>query len=183
MVFHRHSKGCTRQLGGGEEVGVAPDAPLAVGAAAEDGEDVAGVFAGFAAFDGGEGDFEEVPADGQVALDGDLLDVRAAVDGCDVDHGAEVFGELFAAHGCAAGSEEDDVISHEIVLRGEVSGGGGFAPAIDEGADLLLVLFVSFVGGIGHFWATLVSFSRAVRTMSLVRSSGRTSGAEFTGAG
>ena len=52
----------------GEEVGVARDAPLAVGAAAEGGEGVAGVFDGFAAFDGGEVDFEEIPADGEVAV-------------------------------------------------------------------------------------------------------------------
>ena len=52
----------------GEEVGVARDAPLAVGAAAEGGESVAGVFDGFAAFDGGEVDFEEIPADGEVTV-------------------------------------------------------------------------------------------------------------------
>jgi hypothetical protein len=64
-----------QHLGGGKEVGVAPDAPLAVGATAEGGEDVAGVFADVAAFVGGEGDFEEVPADGEISADGDLLDV------------------------------------------------------------------------------------------------------------
>jgi hypothetical protein len=41
-------------------------------------------------------------------------------------------------------------------------------------------LVVLFGGLPAHFF---VSFWRAVRTMSLVRSSGNTSGAEFTGAG
>jgi hypothetical protein len=51
-------------LCGGEEVGVAPDAPLAVGAATERGEGVAGVFASLASGDRGKRYFEEVPADG-----------------------------------------------------------------------------------------------------------------------
>jgi hypothetical protein len=40
--------------GGDEKIGVAPDAPLAVGAAAEDGEDVACVLASLTAFNGSE---------------------------------------------------------------------------------------------------------------------------------
>ena len=141
-------------LGGGEEVGVAPDAPLAVGAAAEGGEDVAGVLADFAAFDGGEGDFEEVPADGEIAADGDLLHVGAALERGDLHHGAKCGGELVAAHGRAAWGEEDDVVGHEVELRGEVAGGGGFAPGVDEGADLLVVLLVSV--GLAHFFSVLL---------------------------
>src|SRR6202035_3131833 len=94
----------------------------------------------------------------------------------DLHHGAKLGGEFLATHRRTAWSEKGDVMSHEIELRGEVAGGGGFAPGVDEGANLLVVLFVC---RLAHF---LVSFSRAVRTMSLVRSSGNTSGAEFTGA-
>ena len=89
-------------LGGSEEVGVAPDAPLAVGAATERGEDIACVFADMAAFDWGDGDFEEVPAEGEIAADGDLLEAGAALDGGDLRHGSKCGGELVAAHGGAA---------------------------------------------------------------------------------
>src|SRR5258705_7404070 len=160
-----------RSLGGGEEIGVAPDAPLAVGAATERGEDVACVLADLAAFDWGEGYFEEVPADGDVSADGDLLDVGAAFDRGDLHHGAKSGGELVAAHGCAACREEDDVGSHEVELCGEVAGRGGFAPGVDEGANLLFVLF----GGLlAHFFVSFVCLSRAGRMFSLVRSSRRT---------
>jgi hypothetical protein len=57
---------------------------LAVGSAAEGGEDVAGVLTDVAAFVRSEGDLEEVPADGEVSADGDLLDVGADSEGCDL---------------------------------------------------------------------------------------------------
>jgi hypothetical protein len=165
------------RLGGGEEVGVAPDAPLAVGAATERGEDVASVFAGFASGDGCKRYFEKVPAYGEIAADGDLLNVGAALESDELRHGAESRGELLATHRRTARCEEGDIVSHQIELCGEVAGGGGFSPGVDEGANLLGILIVC---RLAYFF---VSFSRAVRTMSLVRSSGSTSGAEFTGAG
>src|SRR5260370_25880000 len=99
-----------RSLGGGEEVGVAPDAPLAVAATTQCGEDVACVLAGFATFDWGEGDFEEVPTDGEVAADVDLLRAGTAFDRGDLHHGAKSGHELLSAHGGAASREEYDVV-------------------------------------------------------------------------
>jgi hypothetical protein len=122
-----------------EKVGVAPDAPLAVGAATKRGEGVACMFDGFATLDGREIDFEEVPADGEIAIDGDLLNVGAAGEADLRDHRFEADGELVAMHGRIAWSEEDYVVRHEIELSGEVSGSGGFAPSVDEGVDFFLV--------------------------------------------
>ncbi len=69
-----------QMLGGSEHVGVAPDAPLAVGSAAKDGEGVAGALDGLASCKGRDLDFEEIPADGKIAVDGDLLHVGADFD-------------------------------------------------------------------------------------------------------
>src|ERR1700733_234638 len=164
----------------GEEVGVAPDAPLTVCSTTKRGEGVAGVFAGFASGNGSKRYFEEVPADGEIAADSDLLHVGATFDRDDLYGGAELCRELFTTHRRSSWSEEDYVVGDEVKLRGEVALGGGLAPGGDEGADLLVVLFV---GLLAHFFVSLVSFSRAVRTMSLVSSSGRTSAGALGDAG
>src|SRR5271170_5814029 len=96
------SRPCVFDLDEGEEIGVAPDAPLAVGTATESAERVAGMFAGFSAFDGGEGDLEEIPAEGEVAAYRDLLDVGAAGEMDHLDHCRKGRSKLFAAHRCAA---------------------------------------------------------------------------------
>jgi hypothetical protein len=62
---------------------------LPVTATTQRGEDVACVLACLAAFDGEEGDLEEVSADGEIAADGDLLHVGATLDGGDLHHGAK----------------------------------------------------------------------------------------------
>ncbi len=97
-----------------DEVGVAPDAPSAVGSSAEDSEDVSRVFAGFASFDWREGDLEEVPANSKVAVDGDLLHVGAAFDGDHFNGGSKLSDEFFPAHGRTVRSEKDDVVGQEV---------------------------------------------------------------------
>ena len=88
--------------------------------------------------------------------DGDLLDVGTAGEADYFDHGLEADGELVAMHGRVAGGEEDDVVGHQVELRGEVSGGGGFAPGVDDGADLLIVLSLAVCFEASAVWRVMV---------------------------
>src|SRR6266851_5538965 len=153
-------------------VRITPYPPLAVGTPPKCSKNVARPFHRGTASDRGNVHLKQVPAKRQVAGDGDLLYIGSHLQANLLDHGLESGSKLLATHRRIAGREEHHILGHHVHLGNKIATARGIAPGIDEGSNLLLVWTHCFV-----------SFCRALRTISLVRSSGSTSAAAFGLAG